>query len=220
MKTVAIVYTSMGQYEKIKALYAELAPELKLYHIIEDSMVGDLTDAGCASEAIVDRLRNYFKAGVRTGADVIMMMCSSVGGAAMQLQGEIPIPIIRVDSAMMSEALKHGTKIGMIGSLKTTLVPSTEHAYEIAKKEGKTITVIESLAEGAHPALVAKNFDKHDELVMKSAKELVAKGVDVIVLAQASLSRMEESIAKETGKPCVSSPRLGVLSVKKFLEKA
>jgi hypothetical protein len=40
----------------------------------------------------------------------------------------------------------------------------------------------------------------------------------VIILAQASMIRMQETIARATGKPVLSSPRPGLLAVKARLE--
>jgi hypothetical protein len=52
-----------------------------------------------------------------------------------------------------------------------------------------------------------------------AAAEQVAHQTDVIVLAQGSMARMEESLARRTGKPVLSSPRRGVLEVKQTLER-
>ena len=41
------------------------------------------------------------------------------------------------------------------------------------------------------------------------AREL-AKDVDVIVLAQASMQRLKDRLGDETGLPVLSSPRMGV----------
>lgn len=78
--------------------------------------------------------------------------------------------------------------------------------------------VVEGLAKGAFEALVARQAEKHDELVT-SVAERVAGQTDVIVLAQGSMARMEETLAKRTGKPVLSSPRRGVLEVKETLER-
>jgi Asp/Glu/hydantoin racemase len=217
MKTVAAVYTSLSQVETVKKLFAEIAPHYKLYHIIEERMIKDVMDAGYPTDAVVKRLSNYFHAAAATEANVIVLVCSSVGNVVTELQKSIPVPIIRIDAAMMHEALSYGSRIGMLASLKSTLAPSIAHLRDVAQKEGKRISVLECVAEGAHPALLAKDFARHDELVLNGAKKLADK-VDVIVLAQASLSRMEDSLAKSIGKPVLSSPRSGILSVCNYLE--
>lgn len=59
---------------------------------------------------------------------------------------------------------------------------------------------------------------KHDQLIIKSAIEL-APHVDLIVLAQGSMARMEKQIKNITGKKVLSSPESGVLGVKELLKK-
>jgi hypothetical protein len=87
-----------------------------------------------------------------------------------------------------------------------------------AAQAGQSVNVVEGLAKGAFEALLAKNSERHDRLILEAAEEL-ANRVDAFVLAQGSMARMEASLAKITGKPVFSSPRLGVLEVKAVLER-
>jgi phosphoribosylcarboxyaminoimidazole (NCAIR) mutase len=87
-----------------------------------------------------------------------------------------------------------------------------------AAAAGRSVSVVEGLAQGAFEALMAKQPEKHDELVTAAAEQ-VARQADVIVLAQGSMARMEAALAQRTGKPVLSSPRRGVLEVKETLER-
>ena len=51
--------------------------------------------------------------------------------------------------------------------------------------------------------------EKHDAMIIEQAMELAEK-VDLIVLAQASMSRLAEVLQEKTGMTVLSSPRLGV----------
>ena len=51
--------------------------------------------------------------------------------------------------------------------------------------------------------------EKHDALVIEQAVDL-AKNVDMIVLAQASMSRLADVLQEKTNIPVLSSPRMGV----------
>lgn len=87
-----------------------------------------------------------------------------------------------------------------------------------AAQAGRQVTVVEGLAEGAYEALIAKQPEKHDQLLAEAADRVAAQA-DVIVLAQGSMARMETALAARTGKPVLSSPRRGVLEVKETLER-
>jgi Asp/Glu/hydantoin racemase len=51
--------------------------------------------------------------------------------------------------------------------------------------------------------------DKHDEMIIEQAMDL-AKNVDMIVLAQASMSRLAAVLQEKTQMTVLSSPRIGV----------
>jgi hypothetical protein len=55
--------------------------------------------------------------------------------------------------------------------------------------------------------------DRHDQMVLEGAQQL-APQVDLIVLAQASMSRLAPMLSQKTGKLVLSSPRLAAEYVK------
>jgi Asp/Glu/hydantoin racemase len=63
----------------------------------------------------------------------------------------------------------------------------------------------------------AQHGDGRNLVVTEAAKSLGGE-VDVIALAQASMSRLQESLAAATGLPVLSSPRLGVEKVRATLD--
>ena len=71
--------------------------------------------------------------------------------------------------------------------------------------------------EGAFEALQAGDRDRHDALVRAGLAEL-SEGVDVVVLAQASMARVTDALPEgERTVPVLSSPRLGMLRVAELL---
>jgi Asp/Glu/hydantoin racemase len=65
------------------------------------------------------------------------------------------------------------------------------------------------LCDGAFDILMGGDREAHDQLVVDQAMVL-AKDVDVIVLAQASMQRLKQRLHDQTGLPVLSSPRMGV----------
>ena len=66
------------------------------------------------------------------------------------------------------------------------------------------------LCEGAYDALFAGDLETHDRIVRDTLKELMARN-DVVLLAQASMARVAETIpGEEQAAPILSSPRLAV----------
>ena len=218
MRTVAAVFTAQSIVESTKQLFAELVPDCRVISIIEDAMIQDVIRAGRVTPEITRRLIRYYLAAEDTGADLIFNTCSSIGDVAIMARNLVRIPLVKIDDAMAAEAVRIGTRVGVLATLETTLAPTVRLVTAQVEKAGRTVSVVEGLAKGAFEALVARQAEKHDELVT-SVAERVAGQADVIVLAQGSMARMEETLAKRTGKPVLSSPRRGVLEVKETLER-
>jgi hypothetical protein len=53
--------------------------------------------------------------------------------------------------------------------------------------------------------------------LIAEAAQRIAGQVDMFVLAQGSMARMEQRLSELTGKPVLSSPILGVKGLRKFL---
>jgi hypothetical protein len=74
----------------------------------------------------------------------------------------------------------------------------------------KPIELIATVVEGAFEAVISGDGATHDALVGKALRDLSSK-VDVIVLAQASMARVVDSLSpNEKPVPILSSPRLAV----------
>lgn len=218
MRTVAAVFTAQSIVESTKQLFAELVPECRVISIIEDAMIQDVIRAGQVTPEVTRRLVRYYLAAQDTGADLIFNTCSSIGDVAIMARSLVSIPLVKIDDAMAAEAVRTGARVGVLATLQTTLAPTVRLVEAQAEKAGRAVSVIEGLAKGAFDALLAKQMEKHDDLVL-SAAERIADQADVIVLAQGSMARMEEALARRTGKPVLSSPRRGVLEVKETLER-
>jgi Asp/Glu/hydantoin racemase len=111
---------------------------------------------------------------------------------------------------MVDEAIRLGRKIGVLATLRTTLEPTAELVRRRAHAAGVKVVLVERLCEGAFEAVVSGDVERHDAIVSARMKELVGT-VDVIVLAQASMARVAESLPEADRRvPILSSPRLGV----------
>jgi aspartate/glutamate racemase len=218
MSTVAAIYTAQTIVEPVRQLFAEILPGCRLINIIDDSLIQDVIRAGRVTSAVARRLIRYYFAAAETGAEVIFNTCSSVGDVTDLARALLNIPIVRIDERMAYEAVRTASKVGVLATLPTTLAPTVRLVKTQAEKAGRSVSVIEGLATGAYECLVANQVDKHDRLILETAERLASEA-DVLVLAQGSMARMEEALAKRTGKPVLSSPRSGVLEVKETLER-
>ena len=217
MKTVVAIHTAMPMVEPTKELFSQYLPHVRLINIVDDSLIQDIIKSGQITQEVKKRLIGYYYSATDAGADVIFNTCSSVGEVAQTARNLIDIPIVKIDDDMALDAVKKFTKIGVLATLKSTLIPTGKLLRQFAALENKNISIFEQLAEGAFEAVLTGNRTLHDELIHKSALKY-KDDVDAFVLAQGSMARMEKQLTQLTGKPILSSPEYGVKNVKRVLD--
>ncbi len=214
---VAAVHTAMAMVDPTKELFSKYLPDIRLISIVDESLIQDVISAGKVPDAVKKRLINYYYSAVDANADMIFSTCSSVGEIASLSRNFIPIPIVRIDEAMVNEAISSAENIGVLATLPTTLGPTCRFLESKAAEKGKSIKIIQGLADGAYQEIVKGNKEKHDRLILEKAFEISDK-CDLIVLAQGSMARMEEQLVLKTGKIVLSSPLRAVLQIKELVE--
>ena len=216
MKQVICVHTAMALVEPLTKLFAELMPEVNVNHIADSSLIKEVIANNEVTPAVRRRLLSYYNAAADAGADVVFNTCSSVGDVADYGNMYARIPVFRIDQPMAAEAVRSYGRIGVVSTLPTTLDPTCRLLRNEARKADREVTLVEGLADGAFAAGQSGDGDTHDRLIAAAAQR-IASDVDVFVLAQGSMARMEQRLAELTGKPVLSSPVSGVKGLGKFL---
>ena len=163
------------------------------------------------------RLRLDMQAQALTGADIIVVTCSTLSPSVRLLRGEFNVPVVAIDDAMVNEAVAIGTKIGLMATAKSTVAPSTSAIEAAAEAAGKEIDLKVLYNEDAILALKSGDQATHDRLVLEMADQL--KDRDVIVLAQASTAYMEQAVAERSGVTTLSSPKRCIEQLRKMMEE-
>ena len=217
MKTIGFVHTVLGLPPTFAALAEELVPGAEFFHIVDETLLTVTRKAGSLSPATSRRVHGYIEAAAEAGADVVVVTCSSIGPAVDAARASVGVPVLRIDEPMADEAVRLGSRIGVLATLSTTLQPTAELVARRAREAGADVDVVARLADGAFDALAAGDRDRHDELVREELRALIGS-VDVVVLAQASMARVVETLPEaERSVPILSSPRLGMQRVAELL---
>ncbi len=217
MIRVVCVHTAMALVEPMTKIFKEILPEVKLNHIADDSLIQEVIANNEVTPAVRRRLLSYYNAAADSGADVVFNTCSSVGDIADYGNIYARIPIFRIDQPMAAKAVASADRIGVISTLPTTLDPTRRLLENEAKKAGREVVLVDGLADGAFAAGQSGDSETHDRLIAEAAAR-IADQVDMFVLAQGSMARMEQRLSELTGKPVLSSPVLGVEGLRKFLK--
>ena len=193
-------------------------PEAKVFHMVDESLIQDTVKAGHLRKATIRRLIRQIESAEEAGADAVLVTCSSIGPGVTLAQQLFEIPVLRIDDAMAENAVRQAHTIGVLATLRTTLDPTTELLREKAAKAGRKVELVECLCEEAFPAVLAGDTATHDRLLARALVEDL-KGVDLIVLAQASMARVLTTLAADVvHAPVLSSPELALLSARQALD--
>lgn len=205
---ITIVHTSFVAIDGLVELFSELAPEVTLRHIVDDSLLDEVLSHGCVTPEVQERLGVYLGAAEQMGSDVIFSQCSSVGEAVDAVSGNISVPVVRIDTRMAELACEAGSRIGVVATLGTTLAPTSALIEKTAAKMSRSATVEPVLVEGAFDDLRAGDLEQHNGKVIAAVRELCER-CDVVVCAQGSMAAILPLLG-ETKVPVLTSPRTGV----------
>jgi Asp/Glu/hydantoin racemase len=184
---------------------------------VDDSILPQLGKNGGNVQEIADRWEGYAKVAEQLGADCILNACSSIGELVAFTQPKIATPIIRIDDAMAEFAINSAEKIGVAATLETTLKPTLELLKQKAAQKQKKVEFEPILVSSAYQKLIANDKEGHDLDLSVALREL-AKKVDIVVLAQASMARVVSSFTPDEQRHFVTSPELGMEAVNRTLK--
>lgn len=216
-KTLALIHTSPTLTPIFGALCAKHLPGVTPFHMVDESLIKDTIRHGHLRRVTMRRLLALLGSAQEAEADAVMVTCSSIGDAVRIGQQLFDIPVIRVDEAMAEEAVARGRRIGVMATLRTTLEPTLALLQEKAAQAGRHIELVPSLCDGAFEAVLAGDTATHDRILSQALLRDMA-GVDIVVLAQASMARVVEAMGDGAlPMPVLSSPELAVLSARTLL---
>jgi Asp/Glu/hydantoin racemase len=205
-KTLGLIHTSHTLIPVFQELCKQYLPGVTTFNIVDDSLVRNIRERGEVTPAIYKRVADYVASAIDSGADHVLVTCSSIGAAIEAAAESAKVPVLRVDQPMADQAVQMGKRIGVIATLPTTLEPTSDLVKRRATLAGKEIELNPKLCTGAFEALMSGDTATHDTIVADALRQL-SKEVDVILLAQASMARVVDTLNDEDKiVPIVASP--------------
>ena len=199
----------------LTGLFADLSKELlsaeiDVIHIADELLLRNIQIQGGLSPAVHRRVAEHAIAAEQAGAIAFQCTCSSISPCVDTVRSMVGIPVLKIDEPMVDEALRIGTRVGVIATAPTTLKPTTDLVLSRSAELGRPVQVESVLCEGAYAALFAGNISGHDAIVWEYVKNLADRS-DVLILAQASMARVVEVFSPDTVRvPILTSPRLAI----------
>jgi Asp/Glu/hydantoin racemase len=188
--------TSAGLLHTVPALadtfqrrLGETDPGLTLTHLADPSLLARAIATG-VDEQVHERVLAHVRHLVATGAEAVLVTCSSIGEAAEAAARSVDVPVVRVDQAMAERAVEIAAaaqgRVAVVATLESTLGP-TERLLRRLAADLDGVTIRSAVVAGAADARAAGDLSEHDRLVRAEVGR-AADEADVVVLAQASMA--------------------------------
>lgn len=216
-KTVFIIHTNRLAGNDLTRLFNELAPEVVVRNIIDDSMLPEVLANGGVTPEVLRRYCTYVIQAEESGADLIFNQCSSVGEAAEVARAMVRVPIVKIDERMAEVACLSGSRIGVVATASSTMGPTTRLLQKTAGRLGVEVSLVEELRTDAFERMMAGDKQGHNSLLLETIRNLFQE-VDVVVCAQGSMIALAPDLG-DTPIPVLMSPPIGVAHAVEVLKK-
>ena len=219
-KRLVLIHTVSPLFDVFNKLGAELLPGVELMHILDEPLLEFERQQDRRASEVSARLQSHVAMAEQVGASAVLVTCSSVSPNVDDVRPRAGIPVIKIDEAMIAQAVAAGSKIGVVATAVSTLEPTRQLLQAQADLSDRPVQIEMVLVEDALPALLSGDGVTHDSLV-RNAVLALAQRVDVVVLAQASMARVLDVIPEaERRVPILSSPHLALERVRHLLMSA
>ena len=211
-KKLTILHTTLATTTTIPAMIRELYPdEFDIVNVLDDSLLNDIKCSGRMSASVIERFIQYACIAKNNGSDALLLACSSLGKAADIARELLDIPLYKIDEPMADQAVNSGNNILVLGTVKSTLEPTSDLIRSKRKSQEQSITciLIPDVFE-----LYEIDRERHDQKIAEVIQEHW-NTYDVIVLAQASMANAIQYITQGREKIVTSLP-LGLQQLKEI----
>ena len=213
-KKITIIHTTLATASTIPSMIRQMYGEaFEIVNVMDDSLLNEIKAKGKMSKEIIERFLQYVIIAKNNGSDGVLLACSSIGEAADISRKVLNIPLLKIDEPMADLAVEKGRRILVLGTVKSTLEPTSKLIESKKKSDDQTIDclLIPNVFE-----LYGVDRELHDRKIAEVILENKEK-YDVIVLAQASMANAV-SYAEEVRDKILTSLPLRLKQLGQFLK--
>ncbi|MFQ5842154.1 MAG: aspartate/glutamate racemase family protein [Thermodesulfobacteriota bacterium] len=218
IEKITLISTGLKTGALMNQFFAKELPEITIHNIVDDSLVKEIiANDNVISPGVVRRVCSYVVSAEISGVDLVVITCSSISVIARLAERMVGIPVMRIDEPMAELAVEKADRIKVLATISSTLNPSMQLIEEKSQRQGKEVVLDSSLCERARQFLDEGNPEGHDRILREEIEKSLKK-FDLVILAQASMGRVLDTLDVEKRRSVFTSPALAVEHIKrKFL---
>ncbi len=216
-KTLGIIHAAVFTAQTVQPYAQEILPEVEIVHLGDDTIQRDnfAAPVGTIPKVNFFKFATYCRFLEEAGCDLIMLGCSTFNQAVEHGRPLINTPLMNIDRPMMDLAVRDGKRVGLLGTLPSTMPSSERLLRQAARDAGREVEVFPVLCAQAFTALRAGDAARHNAMLLEEI-DVLSRKVDAIVLAQVSMSVLEKEL-KNTLVPVYNSGRTGFERARQML---
>jgi Asp/Glu/hydantoin racemase len=214
-KRIFLVHPTLLAMPPVDQAFKHLWPDAIVLNVLDESLYNDIPQDGKLAPQIYTRLTNLFRHCELSGADGIVFSGSTFGPAVETARKDVKVPVLRIEEAMMDEAVARGGSILLACTQKRAQPVVRGTLDAAAKRAGKSPKIAELWISGARDALNKGDTETHDRLIVEQVT--AAGDFDWVVLGMMSMApacaRMTPALANKT----LTSGEAAVARMRKLL---
>ena len=211
---IAFLHTAPVHVATFDALLRAMAPGLQAHHAVDESLLADAQRWGVDDPGLVLRVHAAMRAAATGGAGQVVCTCSTLGALAEGMPADDGFQPARIDRAMADRAVQQGPRVLLAFALASTQRPTQALLADSAARLRRPLAVTPLQVDGAWACFEQGDRAGYLDRIARAVRAH-ADGVDVVVLAQASMAGAAEHLLdlRKRGLDVLSSPAPGVAAV-------
>ena len=127
-KRIFLVHPTPLALPPVDEAFKTLWPQAQVVNLLDKSLYADVGANGELTPALYARVANLFRHCEASGADGIVFSGSTFGPAVEEGRKGITVPVLRIEEAMMDEAVARGGSILVVSTQKRAHAGGARHA--------------------------------------------------------------------------------------------
>ena len=215
---IALIHALAHSVAPINRELERAWPAALRMNLLDDSLSADLARAGRLDARMTERFLALAGYAFGAGAAGILFTCSAFGPCIDAVVARWPAhPVLKPNEAMIDDAVAKaragGGRIALVATFAQTLASMPDEFP-------RDVALVPVMVDDALAALDRGDGAEHDRLVAQAVARAEMAAMDVVALAQFSLARAAEAVARVTRAPVVTTPGSAVRRLRERLRSA
>jgi hypothetical protein len=201
---IVLVHAVQVAMEPVESAFRSGWPEAERVNLLDDSLSPDRAATDRLPPAMFDRFAALTDYAAAIGAAGVLFTCSAFGPAIERAAAGRAFPVFKPNEAMFDEALRRGTRLGMLATFAPSVAGMEEEFRAQAVARGVSATIETICVPEAMTALRAGDPERHNTLLASAAPRLAR--CDAVMLAHFSTSRAAAAAQAVLACPVLTAP--------------